>query len=750
MRGADWHPIMILSIPAYKFRFRLPLCVGLLLILAVAVQPVAHCNAADVPNQNVIDRILREQHCFPDQRPRASHEHLIRRIYLDLTGYPPTLQEQKACSEVASPQQYIRLVDQLLLTRRHSERWGRWLAIQTGVDEQQLTYASGEMQTTRQRLFRAWIDWMTVRVARDQSYDEIVEQCLTATSRDGRKATDYYAELSRLSECSDFRSLNYKDRLSNDLYWRRYSMVYDPQFRAEDVAARFLGINLACARCHDHPFQPLTQENHQRFTELFSAVRYSELPLTDAEKRTLLSFGGLLLILPVGLFLAWAARSGATGHYWHRIPSALIAVISVGVFVALSYQHLLSGFVSDERVTPGMMLAPMNERLNVSAGWGIGILATVHVLLGWVWLRYRKRAPLRSLLATALLPFLTLLMLDLTCVTFGSGYWRLGVLPAMHQQVLHLLGYGGCEQQPREIFVRRQPGELLNAFAPFELAMLEFDRTTDDPRSALMDWLRRPDVPLLAENFVNVAWNEYFGEPLVSDAELLLLAGGIVPEESGKSSELRRKVLGGLASEFRGHDWSMRHLHQVIVTSQLYQLASDPKGEIHNKSDAALGMPAWLTSFPIRRLSAEQLVAGVETALETRQVCDETYCDAGDSPYLVGSDYPWSGTWAAGLLRAFAGSPGNRSFSADAALFSLLDPELQKQIPIFLSGDLWKRQSEPDAALEKLWLRCFCRIPTSAELESIGQLGASWSSEDDFLATVTWSLLNSAEFQYVF
>ncbi len=706
---------------------------------------------------NPIDSVVQEfrsQHVELSTPAHCSDAQFLRRASLDLTGYPPLPEEIAAFELDTDAHKRQRLVGQLLDSERYSWKWGRWLALQTGVDEQELTYAAGEMQCRPQDLFLSWIQWMQVRVQRDEPFDQLVENCLVATSREGRSGRQLYAELHEIAVAEDLTSRAYTQRQTNDLFWRRYSAIYDPQFRAEDVALRFMGVNLQCARCHDHPSQPLTMKDHQQFTAIFQPVTYREVPFTHDQKQSFLT-GFLVAPILAGVAIFWGlSRSRQVRNFRKPLICFSVALFGSCLTAGVSYLHLVPGFSLDHRLSPGQYLLSVSEQLPIPFWISVLILTTLASLLAWGVGALIMRAVGRSFWAAYvcfLTPVLLLLVVDWAFVRNQSGELagRNGSLHALHQSIFRWVGVGGCEQQPREILVSESP--VPSAVAPKllrgpELAVVA---PAADSRHQLVEWLRDPAVPFLAEHYVNMIWTEYFGESLQA---------AITGEDSEASKghresvgqPLRIRLMQTLTGEFRSHNWSMRHLHELVATSELYRLSSDQQNQ-KNSADMAVSMPEWAHRFPPRRLSAEQYLACVETATGTKLEFGGAYAHREASPYQVASRYPWSDTFGAAAMRVLSTTTIDRAFSSEAAMFGLVEPGLKSQI---LRKDGWLARSLHEKndlrlLIEQAYLRCFGRPPEFSEIASLEAMRPENSSVEQFAADIVWAMLNAAEFQYL-
>ena len=711
-------------------------CAGLILLQGLA-------RASDVnPIDVAVDSFRREHPEFP-QPSRCSDGIFLRRVSLDLSGYPPTPEELAAFEADTAPDKDEQLIRRLLQSDRYSWKWGRWLTLQTGADEQELSYAAAEMHCRPQDLFLAWMQWARIRISRDESYEKIVESFLIATSREGRRQSALYSELDAVANADDLDIEFYGKRQTNDLFWRRYSAIYDPEFRAEDVANRFMGVNLTCARCHDHPTAPLTMNDHQQFTAIFEPVTYSELPLTPSEKRWILAG---VAALPMGLCavlfgLVWRYRESKILR--NRTYRVIAVLVGCTLFVLLSYIHLIPGLRMSPGTSPGRFLATKCDSLG---HWQWFLAATPLVML-FCMVRTRRHFAGRS---SVLIDQPRWLLAAILLCTFadwvfvlqhsGDVQTRTGLVQSLQLNVMRWLGIGGCGQQPREIFVRSAAAQK-SEVTPKLLHGPALDplKDGDDPRLALMQWLQNPEVPYLAEHLVNTIWEEYFGAPLtfgIQENEEILTADRL----------FRRKLLKLLAEELRTHHWSIRHLQTVITTSSLYRADSRMASSTADSSP----LP-WLHAFPKRRLSAEQYLAAVEVATETSIDFGTNYAPTGASPFEVASCYPWSSTFGASTMRAFPQEGTLAAFTTEAAMFGLVDSGLKDQIRNPNSWVLRVCQDDPDirSCIATAYSRFFCRNAQPEELDRLTALQPDRLTNDRFMQDIVWAMCNSAEFQYI-
>jgi hypothetical protein len=206
--------------------------------------------------RNEIDRFvlarLRQEHLAPS--PEADRHALIRRVTFDLTGLPPTPAEIDAFVADTSPEAYERLVDRLLANPRYGEhRAHYWLDVARYGDTHGLHLDNARSIWP----YRAYV----VRAYNaNKPYDEFVREqlagdLLPASTLDQLIATGYVRAGISSGEAG---TLPEELRVNNQ------------RERVEAFGAAFMGMTTGCAACHDHKFDPLTQEDFYRLTAFFN------------------------------------------------------------------------------------------------------------------------------------------------------------------------------------------------------------------------------------------------------------------------------------------------------------------------------------------------------------------------------------------------------------------------------------------------------------------------------------------------
>ncbi|MFP6762951.1 MAG: DUF1549 domain-containing protein, partial [Planctomycetaceae bacterium] len=201
--------------------------------------------------------------------PEAGRATLLRRLTFDLTGLPPTPQQVAAFLSDDSPQAYETVVDRLLRSPDFGERWARvWLDLARYTDRT----ASWLYSTGQAHLYR---DWVVQAMNEDMPYDQFVQRQL---------ATDFLPQTGP----EDIPALGFLGLSPN--YWKELQLpseiikviVADEwEERIDAVSRTFLGLTVACARCHDHKFDAITMQDYYALAGVFASSRIKERPTID-------------------------------------------------------------------------------------------------------------------------------------------------------------------------------------------------------------------------------------------------------------------------------------------------------------------------------------------------------------------------------------------------------------------------------------------------------------------------------------
>ncbi len=237
-------------------------------------QPPSFTQAADRDwPHNEIDAFVLARLRASQLRPAAEADRrtLIRRLYFDLIGLPPTPDEVEAFVRDPSTQAYEAVVDRLLASPHYGERWGRhWLDV--------VRYAETEGFEYDNYLPGAWRyrDWVIESLNADKPYDRFVLE---------QVAGDELASADRsLLVAAGFHRLGpvRRNAGNQEVAGSRNEVLTE---MTNTIGSAFLGLTVGCARCHDHFFDPIHQKDYYRLEAFLAATYEHNLPLASESEQ---------------------------------------------------------------------------------------------------------------------------------------------------------------------------------------------------------------------------------------------------------------------------------------------------------------------------------------------------------------------------------------------------------------------------------------------------------------------------------
>jgi hypothetical protein len=416
---------------------------------AVAI-PSASLAASSHPIDRFIEQKLAERGWQP--APPADPVPLLRRVVFDVTGLPPTLEEVDAFLADASPDRYERLVDRLLTSPQYGVRWARhWLDV--------VRYADSNGADENHDMPNAWRyrDWVVEAMNEDLPFDAFVTQQVAG---DLLPAPEDEREQGDLLAATGFWVLGPKMLAEQDKAKMRIDIV-DEQI--DTFSKSLLGITLSCARCHDHKFDPFTQEDYFAVAGVLMSTR------TMADE----AFVSKWMERP----LPSRAIDHARGEHQQRIDAARGQLEQARA--AANTQLLQSGAVTSLPSDP-MPLYPDTTRQELEA--------LAKALEG-----LEKSMPSHDMVMA---------------VEDAAAPVDLPV----HVRGNHL--------RPSELPIPRGVPQRLASTLPMEPIPAQ-----QSGRLQLAHWLTHPDHPLLARVMVNRVWMWHFGQGMVASPSNFGLRG---------------------------------------------------------------------------------------------------------------------------------------------------------------------------------------------------------------------------------
>ncbi|HMF15720.1 MAG TPA: PSD1 and planctomycete cytochrome C domain-containing protein [Gemmataceae bacterium] len=194
--------------------------------------------------------------------PEAERSTLIRRLYLDLLGLPPTIEEVDAFLADRRPGAYERLVDRLLASPHYGERWGRhWLDLARYGD------TNGFTIDTPREIWK-YRDWVIDALNKDMPFNQFVIEQMAGDMLPG-------ATVEQKIATGFHRNTLFNEEGGIDLEQFRVDAVAD---RVNTTGTVFLGLTLGCARCHDHKYDPISQKE---YFQLFAFLNNQKEPVLN-------------------------------------------------------------------------------------------------------------------------------------------------------------------------------------------------------------------------------------------------------------------------------------------------------------------------------------------------------------------------------------------------------------------------------------------------------------------------------------
>ncbi|HWB11735.1 MAG TPA: PSD1 and planctomycete cytochrome C domain-containing protein [Pirellulales bacterium] len=223
-------------------------------------------------SSNFIDRFvlarLEERGWRPN--PPASEETLLRRLYLDLIGLPPTPAEQDAYQQMSEPDAYERLASRLLHHPAHGERYARhWLDVVRYADSNGYERDAAKPEVWRYR------DYVIRAFNADLPFDRFVVQQIAGDELEDGELDDGDTDA---IVATGFNRLGPWDDEPADVAADRFDQLDDI---VNTTCQAFLGLTMGCARCHDHKFDPLSQRDYYGLVSVFSLLKRPQAGRTE-------------------------------------------------------------------------------------------------------------------------------------------------------------------------------------------------------------------------------------------------------------------------------------------------------------------------------------------------------------------------------------------------------------------------------------------------------------------------------------
>lgn len=540
-----------------------------------AYQPVRRPAVPAVRNiawvRNPIDAFIlaRLEAAGLEPAPEADRVTLIRRLYFDLLGLPPTPEEVDAFVQDPAPDAYERLVDELLARPQFGEKWGRhWLDLVRFAETNGYERDGPKPNAWRFR------DYVIRSFNADKPYDRFLREHLAGDElalrwdQEGRDE----GEIAEAIIATGYYRLGLWDDEPVDLEMAKFDGLDDIVATTCQV---FLGMTMNCARCHDHKIDPLPQTDYYRFLAFFRDVPHFSLT------RDVTSKFNQTDITPKARRLVYEAELNQRTRRIEELTRQLTQIED---------EAIRRMPAEDQRAAEGIDRPQVLKKVPQ-------------------FLDEPQRREYERLLAER---------------------ERFRKLPMPHREMA--LSVNNClvPPPPTHVLIRGNPHAQGQAVEPGYPAVLGFPdpvlptipqgAKTAGRRSVLADWIASPDNPLTGRVLVNRLWQHHFGRGIVASSN-----------DFGKygTPPSHPELLDWLADEFvrpadAAEAWRMKRLHRLMVTSSTYRMASRGRPEALERDPAN----DLFSRFAMRRLTAEEIrdaMLAVSGQLNLRQFGPSIY-----------------------------------------------------------------------------------------------------------------------------
>ncbi len=475
----------------------------------------------------------------------ASKATLIRRVFYDLTGLPPTPEEVQAFVKDDGPEAYGRLIDRLLGSPHYGEKWGRhWLDLVHYADSN-----GYERDTDKPHIWR-YRDYVIKAFNRDKPYDEFILEQLAGDELDDVGNESLIA--------TGFFRLGLWDDEPADPLLARFDNLDD---MVDTTGKVFLGLTLGCARCHDHKLDPITQEDYYRFVAFYQGVRMMKRTPGNGIVRSIMS---------PSEERRHEKQVERKRERESRLREDLREILSE--FKA-EVQRKRPDLAEEDAIASsedGGKTRITDELKTFFETHGESVVGAKRVA------KYdRVQADLKRSQSEKV-----------------PGRWAACV------------GEDGPEPEELHLLIRGNPHAPGKAVTPgFPGIFRESEPPSPSPygseltsgrRRQLAEWIASAANPLTARVMANRVWQYHFGRGIVSSSNNFGAQG---------RPPTHPDLLDWLASEFVRDGWRLKSLHKLILMSKTYRMSSrgDAEGLAKDPANALYGR------FDMQRLTAEEV-----------------------------------------------------------------------------------------------------------------------------------------------
>jgi hypothetical protein len=514
-------------------------------------QPVKKVSPPDAGGKwvrNDIDRFIaaKQSEMKLKPAPEADRHELVRRVYFDLHGLPPTKEQIDAFVQNKDPKAYEMLVDELLASPRYGERWAQhWLDL--------VRYAESDGYNADAYRPSVWPyrDYVIKSLNDDKPYDQFVKEQLAG---DEMAPNDPNVLIATAFLRHPVYEWNQRDVRG------QWDIILTDM--TDTTGELFLGLSMGCAHCHNHKFDPILQKDYYRLRAFLAPVQWrDDLKLaTTAEKKAFADQQA-----------KWEAATATIRTEMETLKKPVLEGKT------RSAVKKFTDDLQDIIQKPADKREPLEKQLMVLCQRQITI-------------EHDKADVMKSLKdETAKARYAEL-------ETELKKFDALKPKPLMEAFVATDTGpvAPAVSIKTRKGEQQIEPGYL--SIIDTSLPKIKATKTSTGRRTALAEWITRPDNQLSTRVIVNRVWQYHFGRGIVATAS-----------DFGKLGEppTHPELLDFLTTKFVKSGWHLKPLHREIMLSAAYrQTARQEPDEVAQKVDPA---NRYLWRFNPRRLDAEQV-----------------------------------------------------------------------------------------------------------------------------------------------
>jgi hypothetical protein len=485
-----------------------------------AVPSVANRGWVKTPIDSFILARLEAKQLAPN--PPADRRTLLRRVTIDLTGLPPTEEEIQQFLRDRSPDAWEKVVDRLLESPRHGERWARhWLDVARYADSDGF-----KADATRPNIWR-YRDYVIQAFNGDKPFDRFVREQIAGDEL-------YPGDPDALVAMGFNRHWTDETNAAG-LLTRRQETLDDI---TNTTGAAYLGLTFGCARCHDHKYDPILHKDYYRLQAFFANTSFGDgpLPVKDQEMRR--AYDAQKAV--------WEEKTKDIRAEMNQILEPLRKAKVMGGIKTFEddVQEAILMDASKRNPFQQMMYHTAQPRITFEDEPD---RFTLRQLKGDTLKRYeelKKKLAEFDSVKPAPLP---------------RGQFMIDI--GRQAPPVYTLKNGNVQNKGEEV----QPG-FLSILDPSDVqATPPPGLNSTGRRTVLANWLADPKNPLTARVMVNRIWHYHFGRGIVA-----------TPGDFGRmgAKPTHPELLDYIATSFVENGWSMKRLHRLILLSNTYQQSS--------------------------------------------------------------------------------------------------------------------------------------------------------------------------------